>query len=270
MRLEGKKLRSAKEREAILKRLVYPKLGSKPIADIRRKDISDLIDGIHERNGPVMADITFMILRRIFSQYAVKNEDFRNPIIRGMRQAHHKRRERVLSDEELRAVWRAAETRKGLFDRYIQLVLLTAVRRNEAALTRRQEVVDATWTIPKERMKGGKTEHVVPLSQDAKRILASIPAIGSEGWVFTFNGKKPVMVFARLKPDLQRRSNTTGWTIHDLRRTARSLMSRGGVLPDIAERCLAHAIPGIRATYDKHAYFSEKRLRSNSWQCRSG
>ena len=50
-----------------------------------------------------------------------------------------------------------------------------------------------------------------------------------------------------------------GWTLHDLRRTARSLMSRAGVSADVAERCLGHVISGVRGTYDRHAYFDEKK-----------
>ncbi len=48
------------------------------------------------------------------------------------------------------------------------------------------------------------------------------------------------------------------WTLHDLRRTSRSLMSRAGVRPDIAERVMGHAITGVASVYDRHSYRDEK------------
>jgi integrase len=55
------------------------------------------------------------------------------------------------------------------------------------------------------------------------------------------------------------RATMPHWVHHDLRRTARSLMSRTGVFPDVAERVLGHVIPGVRGTYDRYEYFDEKR-----------
>jgi integrase len=63
----------------------------------------------------------------------------------------------------------------------------------------------------------------------------------------------------RPKKALDAASGVTGWVIHDLRRTARTLMSRAGVDADVAERCLGHAIGGVRATYDRHEFEQEKR-----------
>ena len=51
----------------------------------------------------------------------------------------------------------------------------------------------------------------------------------------------------------------TNWTIHDLRRTAKTLMARARVRPDISERVLGHVIAGVEGTYDRHSYADEKR-----------
>jgi integrase len=106
------------------------------------------------------------------------------------------------------------------------------------------EVVGSVWTIPASRMKAG-IEHVVPLSPAA---LAVLPPDG-------FNG----VGHSRLKREFDQAVPLPHWTLHDLRRTARSLLSRAGVSPDVAERCLAHAIGGVRGVYDRHAYLEEKR-----------
>jgi integrase len=148
-----------------------------------------------------------------------------------------------------------------VFGLYIRFLLLTATRRNEAARMVRSEVAGDVWTIPLERMKG-KIEHVVPLSTLAFANLqrCGFPEYLSERPVFTIDGLKPINGFGSLKRSFDKAVPLPKpWTLHDLRRTARSLMSRAGVSADIAERCLAHVIPGIRGVYDRYAYLEEKR-----------
>jgi integrase len=77
--------------------------------------------------------------------------------------------------------------------------------------------------------------------------------------VFTTTGRTPISGFSKAKAAIDRASGVTGWRLHDLRRTARSLMSRTGVSSEIAERVLGHAIPGVAGVYDRHSYVSEKR-----------
>jgi integrase len=84
-----------------------------------------------------------------------------------------------------------------------------------------------------------------------------MPKLGSH--VFTFNGRGAFNNFANNKERLDEASGVTGWRLHDLRRTARSLFSRSGIDPDHAERCLAHKISGVRGVYDRYAYHAEKK-----------
>jgi integrase len=78
--------------------------------------------------------------------------------------------------------------------------------------------------------------------------------------VFTTNdGLKPISSLSLFKSQLDAASDTKGWTLHDLRRTARSLMSRAGIPSDHAERCLGHVIGGVRGVYDRHEYHTEKQ-----------
>src|SRR5262249_59941466 len=72
-------------------------------------------------------------------------------------------------------------------------------------------------------------------------------------------GARPLGGFSKRKREFDNACGVTGWVVHDLRRTARTLMSRAGVSADIAERCLGHTITGVRGTYDRHAYEAEKR-----------
>jgi integrase len=100
-------------------------------------------------------------------------------------------------------------------------------------------------------------EHVVPLSPAARTIIDSMPELGA--FVFTIDGRRATSNFAADKRRFDEVSGVSNWRIHDLRRTARSLMSRAGVTPDIAERCLAHTIGGVRGVYDRYAFHKEKK-----------
>jgi integrase len=171
--------------------------------------------------------------------------------------ASERRRQRILTDDELRAVWRAAEAQPSVFSRLLQFLLLTATRRNEAARMRRDEVSGNEWIIPQQRYKTG-LDLLIPLSPAALRILELTPRIG-RSYVFTNDGQRPLSGFSVLKAKFDAQCGVTGWTIHDCRRTARSLMGRAGVSSDHAERCLGHVLSGVRGTYDRHQYADEKR-----------
>src|SRR5262249_26826644 len=92
------------------------------------------------------------------------------------------------------------------------------------------------------------------LSPAALELLTSKPY-----WFSTESGATAISGFSKLKVKFDKAVPIAPWTLHDLRRTARSLMSRAGVSPDIAERCLAHKIGGVRGVYDRYAYLEEKR-----------
>ena len=273
LKRDGSKLRSKGERERILKKYLYPTFGARPLDSIKRSEIIKLLDRITDDHGPVMADHVLAMLRRVMSWHAVRDDDFKSPIIKGMARTSIKERarSRTLDDDELRAVWRAAETLATPYARMLQFILLTATRLREAAHMKRAEINAGgiEWTIPKERHKS-KKDFLCPLSTAAQDVLAKTPSIGRKGWVFTNDGEHAVGGFSNFKrafdklvlAELQkhdRAADLPRWTIHDLRRTARSLMSRAGVPPRHAEMALGHVVPGVEGTYDRHSYFDEKR-----------
>jgi integrase len=252
--------------EAALVRLVYPTFGPRPIDAIGRGDIVRLLDEIEDERGPVMANRTLGIINRIMNWHATRSDTFRSPIVRGMARAQEQARSRVLTDDELRALWRAtdrgadtplarfhASSAQSVFGRLVRFILLTATRRNEAAMAKRSEIAGAEWTIPAARYKT-KHDHVVPLSRAAQ---ACIPP-GGDSWLFTTNGRDAIGNYTWNKTALDEVSGVTDWRLHDLRRTARTLLSRAGVASDHAERCLGHVIGGVRGVYDRHEYLEEK------------
>ncbi|WP_439402675.1 tyrosine-type recombinase/integrase [Bradyrhizobium sp. DASA03068] len=268
---EGKRLRSINERRATLQRHVLPRLGTRQIGDITRTDIVRILDRIADESGAPMADHVLAHLRRVMTWHASRSDDFRSPIVRGMARTSpsQRRRQRILTDAELRAVWEAAGASQHVFGYLVRFLLLTAVRRSEAAGMQRREVIEAEWTIPQERYKTG-LELVIPLSDAAQAVLSDVPKIGKAGFVFTTDGKHPISGFSKFKASFDQKvlallrehdpeAKLPRWTLHDLRRTARSLMSRAGVPTDHAERALGHVIGGVRGVYDRHEYLSEKR-----------
>jgi integrase len=249
---EGAKLRTVEWRRQVLERLVYPVL-SKPIDDIRRSDVVRLLDQIEDQNGPVMANKTLAVIRKIMNWYASRSDDFRSPVVRGMVRAANAARDRILTDDELRAIWRASAG--SVEGSYVRFLLLTAARRSEVASMEWSELASGDWTLPAPRNKTNQ-DLIRPLSQAA---LATLPPQNGR-WVFVNRlGTGPLIDFGRVKTNLDEASGVTSWTLHDCRRTARSLMSSAGVPTDHAERCLGHAIAGVRGVYDRHEYHDEKR-----------
>ncbi len=266
LRRERSKVRSMDQRKATLDRLVYPQIGNKIAVKLKRSDIVALLDKVEDEHGAAMADSTLMVVRRICNWHAARDDDFRSPIVRGMGRTNpdERARSRKLDDDEIRAVWRTAdqiEKPHGLwmFGKCLQFILLTGVRRNEGGKMDRSERNGVDWLIPAARVKN-KREFLIPLSKAAASHLDRLPVVGDPhaGPVFTSDGTRPLAGWGQFKPDFDKLCGVTGWTIHDLRRTARSLMSRGGVSPDHAERAIGHAIGGIRGVYDRHEFYAEK------------
>ena len=253
-----KRLRTIDQRRTTFERLIFPVLGGRPVADIRRSEIVKLLDHVEAERGGRTADEVLGCLRIVFDWYARRDDSFRTPIVKGLQRTRpiERMRNHVLTDDELARVWIAADG-LGVSGRYVQFMLLTATRRKEAARMPYSELSNGDWLIPAARYKN-KLDHLVPLSKAAQALLATVPRIAGCEYVFTADGKRAIAGFSRLKAKLDRASGVSGWRLHDLRRTARSLMSAAAVSPDHAERCLGHALPGIRKTYDRYEFRHEK------------
>jgi len=262
-------LRSGYQVERAFDVYVRPRIGKKAIYDLKRRDIVEMLDAIEDENGPVMADRVLAHVRKAFNWQAARDDQFSPPIVRGMARTKpaERARTRALSDDEIGSLWIALESDEIPlpFRNIVRVLLLTAQRRNEVGLMRAEEMDGDTWTIPAERYKTG-IPNVVPLTNEARRWIGDRKA----GFLFSSNGgKRPFNGYSKAKGQLdrviaqQRRKAKLKiippWTLHDLRRTARSLMARAGVQGDVAEQVLGHKIPGVRGVYDRHSYAVEKR-----------
>jgi integrase len=262
-------LRSAHEVERTFRVYVRPRLGHRSIYELRRRDIVELLDGIEDNNGPVMADRTLAHLRKAFNWHAARDDQFVPPLVRGMARtkAIDRARTRILADEELRDLWQALDSAElpKPFPALVRTLLLTCQRRDEVSRMTWEEIEDGVWQIPSARYKTG-LPNFVPLSAAVKALIGEK---GKGFIIFTTDGKTPFSGFSKAKAALDariaeirkhdKRKPMQSWVLHDLRRTGRSLMSRAGVSPDHGERVLGHAVPGVRAVYDRHSYMEEKK-----------
>jgi integrase len=268
------KLRTGKLIKSAFERLVKPAIGQIGIYDVRRSNVVRMLDTIADENGPVMADRTLAYLSKAFHWRAARDDDFLPPVVRGMSRTKptERSRDRILDDVEIRDLWNALDAvpRPSCYARYVRFLLHTATRRNEASRMRWDEIVGEVWTIPGARYKS-KRDHAVPLTAATRKLIGEKPNdITKHPYVFSTTGGELAFsgtswaksILEKKIAELRKadgREPMPRWTLHDLRRTARSLMSRAGVPTDHAERAIGHAIRGVRGTYDRHRYDSEKR-----------
>ena len=257
-----KKLRSEGEITRLLKAHVYPRWGKRDFLEIRRLEVTELLDEVEDDHGARQADYVLAIVRAIMNWQATRSDDYAPPIVKGMRRTNQREtaRERILDDDELRAIWTVAED-NGKFGAFIRLALLTAQRRRKVATMRWKDVKDGTWSIPTDdREKGNAGDLLLP--DAALVIIQAQTKLGENPHVLPGRGRKgsrPINGFSKSKNEFDAKlKRVAPWTVHDLRRTARSLMSRAGVRSDIAERVMGHVIDGVEGVYDRHAYRDEK------------
>ena len=263
--VDAKGIITSKEKRRYLDKHILPAWGGRDFTSIKRIDVAKLLDTIEDK-GPTAADGALGVIRSIMNWYTTRNDDYVSPIVRGMRRTDPKERarSRTLNDDELRAVWKEAEA-NGTFGALVRLLLLTGQRRTTVASMRWDDVsVDGTWTIPAEkREKGTGGELVLP--EAALAIIKSQPRFVSNPYVlaaryagthFANYGNAKAAFDAKLRASAL--PAMPQWGLHDLRRTARSLMSRAGVLPHVSERVLGHSMDGVEGIYDRHSYREEK------------
>src|SRR5262245_42042776 len=251
-----KSLRSAPELQRFLQVHLLPEWSGRDFTSIKRSDITKLLDYIEDEHGARQADYALDIVRRICNWRATRDDNYSSPLVRGMRRTNPKEtvRSRILTDDEIRALWAATDPTKS-FDGVVRMLLLTAQRLDKVCSMRWDDMSEGVWTIRTEaREKGNGGE--LALSSLAMDIIRARPR--SSGLVFPSREGNQLGGMAKYKRRLDRDSGVSGWVLHDLRRTARSLMSRAGVRSEIAERVMGHAIAGVEGVYDRHTYREEK------------
>jgi integrase len=267
-----RKLRPATAREIgrlLEKEVVAPWRGRR-LSQIGRADIHGLLDGIVARGSPVTSNRVLAWFRRMCA-WAIERGLIEVSPCAGIRApAAETSRDRVLSDDELKAVWRAADALETPYNGFVKLLILTGARRSEVAGMCWKEVDLGAkhWTLPAARAKNA-TEYQIPLSDAAVQILQALPRIGDSDLVFTLSGRVPIRGFHNIKTRIDALMPAgPPWTLHDLRRSFASGCARLGIAIHIVEAALNHksgSIRGIAAIYNRYDYCTEKRTAMAAW-----
>lgn len=280
------------ETKRILERELLSKHGKKSIHVITKHDILSVLEGIRDRGAPYMANRVLAAIRK-FMNWCVSRDIIAISPANGISlPTKEVSRDRVLTTDETRAALIAAKSVDYPFGRIVELLFLTAQRRDEVGGMRWSELnLDkATWTIPAERAKNGKA-HDVHLSKDALALLHSIPRFVSvdnveSDLVFTTQGKTPFSGFSKAKTALDKKMlellrnmaedkgvnpglvKLTPWRLHDIRRTVTTELSKLGVPIHVADAILNHksnAMSSVARIYQRNEFVDERREALNLW-----
>lgn len=284
LRRHGQRLRSSTLRE-YRRVLTGPDTRGwkdKPLAQISKRDVMDVIESIDRRGSPGAAKRSLVYLRKFFNWCAERDIISSVPTDRIPRPHPEVQRDRVLSEDELRYLLRALAAERGVLGPLVRMLLLTGQRRAEVAGMRWFELRDledgdARWEIPAERTKN-KRAHIVPLAPAAVGLIRQVPRTGD--LVFTTTGTTPVSGFGRTKERIDERINRfraadglpaiEPWTFHDLRRTMVTMMNeRLSVPPHVVEAVVNHqsglAKAGVAGVYNRALYLDERRKALEGW-----
>lgn len=251
--------RSWKADDGLLRNKVLPAWRHRAIVDIARRDVRDLVDDVAQ-TAPIVANRVAALLSKLFAFALDRDLVEHSPAVRIPRPGHEQARDRVLTEDEIRAFWRACDGLDPAMRAFYRLRLLTAQRGGEVAAMRWQDLdlVGGWWTIPAAGSKN-KLAHRVPLGPSVLGILKTFTL--GEGYVLAgARGKRQQSEAARVFADIE---NFRG---HDLRRTAATMMaSSGGIARLTIGKLLNHAEPGVTKVYDRASYDAEKRAAMIWW-----
>ncbi len=245
--------RTWKNDEYILVRIVLPVWGKSKAKDITRRDVNILLDSIMDRGSPIMANRTLAIIRKMFN-FAVSQDILEiAPTTSVKAPAPEKRRDRVLTESEIKAFWLELDKLKPLMRGAFQFLLLTAQRSGELTGAEWIDIHGDWWIIPGSKTKNGSS-HRVPLSSPVMSILTQLDL--NDGRLFPIQTRSLSRVLRQHQMD---------FSPHDLRRTAASHMTSLGVPRLTVAKILNHVETGVTAVYDRHSYDTEKRQALELW-----
>lgn len=229
------------------------------------------IPGLEAHNSgrsDARARLLFLVLSSMFTWLMKRRRIDVNPCKAVARPTPPPARERVLTADEIKRLWGTCDQVGEPYGTIIKLLLLTGGRLNEVAGMRRSELhPDGTWQLPGARTKN-KKPHVVPLPPLARELIAAVP--GDSDVVFkSQTGSTPVSAWSRVKRRLDAAmGNPAAWRLHDLRRTAVTVMIELGVAPHVVELVVNHisgAKAGVAGVYNRSQMLPERKAALERW-----
>jgi integrase len=258
--------RTLREYQRLLARFVLVPWGNRPIGSISRTEVRGVLDKIVANGTPVLANRVHGVIGTLFG-WAVEQEIIAASPALGLKApAVEKSRDRILSDDELRSVWRAAEQIGPPYEALVKLLILTGQRRGEIAGLRWSEIDldNQLISLPRERVKNNRA-HQIPLSPQAVAIIEALPRTGE--YLFSL-GRHPINGFTRAKQRFDKLCPVRDWVLHDIRRCVASGLARLGVNLPVIEKVLNHvsgSFAGVVGIYQRHDFAGEKRKALELW-----
>jgi integrase len=268
---------------------VMPALGPKLLSDIKKSDITAVLDDIAAKRQNPRRGLTTRVdaeartiqicLGTLFRWALAEDHMTVSPMtsIDQTRYGKPKSRDRTLDVEEIRALWAALDEIGWPYGPIGQLLLLTGARAGEVAGMKFEELrEEGRWSLPGDRVKNGRP-HVVFLSLQAQAIINALPQVVGSEFVFTTKGTGPVNGFgdakkrvdALMRERLAQQGRTLeAWVWHDIRRSVVTLMHENGTLPHVIEAVINHVSGhkgGIAGVYNKAAYAAERQAAMDAW-----
>jgi integrase len=250
----------------LLRRDVIPHWGTKSIHEIKKRNVSDLVSLIAQRNAH--ASHRLLKTLKTFFRWCVGRAVIDFSPAEGISSLYREAsRDRVLADPELAAVIIAARRMPPPYGPIVEFLALTGQRREEVAQLKWEELDEKTrtWTIPASRTKN-KRAHIVHISEPAWKVIEA--CLGGAPYVLGTATGKRFQSFGKEKRAIDKLSSVTGWRLHDLRRTIVSGIARLGVPPHVADKILNHqegTISGVAAVYQRHDFLIERKEALDRW-----
>lgn len=284
--------RQARAVGRIVRNVLIPAWGDKSVADITRRDVVRLVEQIDdERGAPMYAQAAFGTARTLFNWvinrqiYDLDTSPCDRIRVSELTSRRKQPRQRVLSDDELRAFWKATGRMPYPWQQLLRMILLTGGRKTEVAGARWCEIdlERRVWTVPPERFKS-ETSHLVPLTDDLFAMISELPRFKQGDYLFTFSyGRTPALILhqaklkldalmlrylralARMRDDDPSQLTLAPWGAHDLRRTMRTRLAGLEVNDTTAEMVIGHAKRGLQRVYDQHSYLPQMKRALEQW-----
>ncbi len=277
--------RTADEVERMFALHLYPKLGSRRIGTVTRRDILDMLDAVEEKTSPARANRVLANVRRMFSWAVERGVIEASPVADVRAPGQETSRDRVLSDDEVRAFLKAVAAMGEPFGPLFRLLLLTGQRREEVAGMPWAELDAAAsvWRLPATRTKNKRASDV-PLAGQSVALLDGLMRRSPLVFPAQFSRSghteaRPLSGFGRAKERLDKamlaelrkgdpEATLPDWRLHDLRRTAASGMARLGIAVHVVEKLLNHVsgtFAGVVGVYQRHDFMAEKQAAAQAW-----
>jgi integrase len=242
--------------------------GEKKASDITRADVIALLDEIAlEREAPTQANRVRALVSVLFAWAVERDIVIANPATSLPRRRKERGRDRVLSDSEIKRLWKALDAERPVMASLFRFLVLTGQRSSETRGVRWDEIDGDTWTIPGTRTKNHRT-HRVALSPQAQTLLAEIGKVtGADEYVFQSNrGGGPIKWVSHAGARIAERAKIENFRPHDIRRTVASGMAGLGVDRTTLQKILNHSDgASVTALYDRYARWPEQVEAMRLW-----